>query len=341
MLLMAVPTEISAKRSTGYSWRARRYMGAASRDFSQAVASFAALTLQHLDAADYNADLPGLGIPSDFALLANPVSLGVGVRARNDTLCVLCLCVASRWTGKLYTPLHSAPAMPVGAHGGDRLADLMLKSMFSHPAQWGVRAMRSRCAAISGDGALCEGGPEHRHSSTAAAERLWKMLYPDCEALSSGGGDPSCGGVSPDDDPSGGGVSPHAAGRPPTCTVWDPFHRVDLAAWRAIRQVPLAAKVFDVARQLDYLFGQSEGVLIFRGVAEFLNERPHQMRAPGGTRKVGYLSGTPGALLENLKVVMASLHARVAWVQDGHRHYSLDHLLEVVFLRTNIRKDLE
>ena len=44
---------------------------------------------------------------------------------------------------------------------------------------------------------------------------------------------------------------------------------------------------------------------------------------------MGYLSGTPGALLENLKVVMASLHARVAWVQDGHRHYSLDHLLEV------------
>ena len=96
---------------------ARVRLGSTSPDFAKAVVAFASLVMSHLDADDYNAELPGLGIPSDFALLADPVSLGVGPRARHDTLCVLCLCLTSRWTGRLYTPMFSAPAMPIGTLG--------------------------------------------------------------------------------------------------------------------------------------------------------------------------------------------------------------------------------
>ena len=94
---------------------------------------------------------PGGGIAShtpmipkgsaDFSILADPVALGVGPRSRHDTLCVICLCLASKWTCRLYTPMHSAPAMPIGAHGGDAMAALLLRSMAQHPAQWGQRAL--------------------------------------------------------------------------------------------------------------------------------------------------------------------------------------------------------
>ena len=121
--------------------------------------------------------------------------------------------------------------------------------------------LRARCVDISGDGAdLCERGPEHRHSSTAAAEKIWKTLFANAS------GQPN------------GGLSP------PLCTVWDPFRRVDNADWRAVRAVPLAVQVFDMSRQLDNLFGQSEGILFWRGVRE---PGSRSLRAPGGTRKVG------------------------------------------------------
>ena len=113
-----------------------------------------------------------------MALLADPVSLGVSARPRHDTLNVLCLCLASNWTGRMYTLMHSAPAMPIGGHAGESLASLMIASMASHPAGWSLKVLRSRMAVVCGDGALCEGGPDHRHSSTSAAEKFWRTLYP-------------------------------------------------------------------------------------------------------------------------------------------------------------------
>ena len=46
-------------------------------------------------------------------------------------------------------------------------------------------------------------------------------------------------------------------------------------------------------------------------------------------RKVGYLAGCPSSILENWKPIFLALHARAAWTQDGHRHQSLHHLMEV------------
>ena len=241
--------------------------------YSSLVISIASMALQHLDADDFNGDLPGIGIPSDFGVLADGVTMGLGVRSRHDTLLVVCLCLASKWTGRLYTPMHSAPAMPIGSHGGPAMASMLVTCMASHPACWDVGVMRARCSAISGDGQLCEGGTEHRHNSSAAAEKLWKIMFPNASGQ-------------PD-----GGLSP------PLCTVWDPFHRVDIATWRAVRAVPLAVKVFDMSRQLDCLFGQSEGVLFWRHLR---GPESRSLRAPGGTRKVGPISIPPSSQLQSI-----------------------------------------
>lgn len=273
--------------------------GIANYEFSRMAVSFAAMVLTQMDAEDFNAILPGLGIPSDFSGLADPVSLGVGVRSRHDTLCVLCLNIISRWTGCSYTPMHSAPAMPHGAHGGEMMANLLLSAFTAHPAHWEIGILRARMASVCGDGGLCEGGPEHRHNSSRAAEILWRRVH---------------GGLSPDTL---------------DCTVWDPFHRVDNAAWRAIRRVPLAVRLFDTSRQLDHLFAQSEGVLVYRGAAEYLGEEATSVKAPGGTRKIGYLAGTPSSILSNLKTIVAALHARIKWCQMGHSKQTVTGMLEL------------
>lgn len=297
---------------------AQVHMGATGSDYAKVVVAFASMVVSHLDADDFNGDLPGLGIPSDFGILADPVSLGVGVLARHDTVCVTCLCIASRWTGRMYTPMHSAPAMPIGSHGGDEMAALILANMGVHPANWGLRALRARCAVVGGDGAICAGGPEHRHQSPAVAEKFWRKLYPNATPHLHGGG------LSPQGDIA------------PLCTIWDAFHRIDCAVWRGIRDVPMAIRVFDKSKELDYIFGQSEGVMFFRGASAAMGGGSRGLRAPGGTRKIGHLSGTPGAILENFKVILGGLHARVAWAQNGHRNQSLEHLLGISRALTDI-----
>ena len=277
------------------------------RRFVAEVVALASMVLQQLDAFDWNSELPGLGIPSDVAVLADPVSIGMQVRQRHDSLLVVALSLVSRHTGRLYCPMHSGFAMPFGGHSGDETAKLMLFALASHPAAWGVNVLRARCASICGDGALVLGGPEHRHRSTGAAEKLWATLH----------GTPVV--AYPDQEPV----------KPPTRTVWDPFHRADNAAWRAIGSVPLAVTVFDASRQADNLFAQSEGVLFFRGVAEEIGETPYNIRAPGGTRKIVYLSGAPSSLVANYRTMVAGLRARVAWKQSGHSTQKIQDLLEL------------
>jgi hypothetical protein len=113
------------------------------------------------------------------------------------------------------------------------------------------------------------------------------------------------------------------------CTAWDPFHRVDNAVWRAIRQVGPVLNIFDAAKQTSYLFGMSEGTHILKAVAAESGEILRTVKAPGGTRKVVYLAGVPGSLLDNYALYYKGLHARVAWKQLGHSKQSLSRLLAI------------
>ena len=87
--------------------------------------------------------------------------------------------------------------------------------------------------------------------------------------------------------------------------------------------------MFDVVKQLGFLFGQSEGIVMFRGVAGQLGEKAVALRAPGGTRKIVYFSGAPGNLLRNYKVVRASLIARAQWAREGQSTQTATQLLEL------------
>ena len=69
------------------------------------------------------------------------------------------------------------------------------------------------------------------------------------------------------------------------------------------------------------LFGQSEGVLFVRGVSEAMSfDEKTKFRSPGGTWKIGYLSGIPVGMLDRHRVLIGGLHARLAWIQEGHRN---------------------
>ena len=211
--------------------------------------------------------------------------------------------------GASWGPVGQAPVRISGLPAGPGWFRAPAWGWFRAPA----KALRARCAAVCGDGALCQGGPDHRHTSTAAAEKFWTILHPSASGAASGG--PAVDGVrSSGAQGSGSGPSPRQA--VPLCAVWDPFHRVDAAAWRAIRSVPLAVRVFDTSKELDYLLAQGEGALFFRGARALLGgSESRSLRAPGGTRKIGHLSGTPGALLENYKV-----RGGVNNLRDGRRH---------------------
>ena len=87
------------------------------RRFAARILQLAGLVLNQLDAHDWQSRLPGLGIPSDVAVLADPVSMGMQIRSKQDTLNVMCLCLVG-CAGPLHCPYLAAPVMPFGSHGG-------------------------------------------------------------------------------------------------------------------------------------------------------------------------------------------------------------------------------
>ena len=320
-----------AAAAEGRSWQAverdvarLRLMGThlglqlGSRKWATEVAAIAAMCLHEHNAADFNEPLAGLGIPSDFAVLADPVAIGDSVMARHGDLLVVCLAMVSARNGAIRMPMHSAYCLPIGGHTGEGLSQALLCALEKHPASWDVRTCRRRLSCIGGDGGLVMGGPDARHRSSGAAERAWRTLHP-------GAGEPAAAAAAAAAAGSS-AAAPHAV---PLCTTWDPFHRVDIAVWRAIRQCPAVLAIFDTAKEIDHLFGMSEGSSILAAVAASEGTQARTVKAPGGTRKVVYLSGVPGALLDNYGLLVKSLWARVAWKQAGHSTQSLKHLLGV------------
>ena len=242
-----------------------------------------ARVLEKLEAARINEPLGGIGIVSDVGVLLDPVSLGLGSMARHETVLVTCLAlVGSR--GRLFTPFLCAPTIPLQGHTGDAPCNLALSGLGEHACGLSMFSLKKRLAVVSGDGALCQGGPDSVHSSTKACEKIWSATHPSIEA---------------------------------SCTTWDRFHRLDSAVWRAVLEVKATEEVFDLAAAMDSLFGMNEGKMLLRGIGALMNQAPRSTRRAGGTRKVAYLSGVPSNLLQNLKHYVLGLHARLAWKRLG------------------------
>ena len=53
------------------------------------------------------------------------------------------------------------------------------------------------------------------------------------------------------------------------------------------------------------------------------------LRGPGGTRKIGHLSGAPGGLILNYQIILLCLHGKVAWKKEGKGNVSLTSLFDV------------
>ena len=195
-----------------------------------------------------------------------------------------------------YSCLLNARPLQFGGKQGVDLAAHWEAAFAHHPSGYGMPVLRARCACLSGDGALTEGGPEHRHKSTRAAEIFWTQIHP----------------------------------RGPRCTTWDHFHRSDIAFWRGIKAIPLAVTCFDLAKELSYLFAWGDGAQLFRGVADAVGELgSSRIVCAGGTRKVSYISMAPGNLVSNYPKYVSGLWARIAWAQEGHGAHKIHHLLDV------------
>ena len=177
-----------------------------------------------------------------------------------------------------------------------QLRDLCLAALASHPAGFGISALRKRLACVGGDGQITVGGPERRHQSSGAAEKIWETLHP----------------------------SP-----PMFCCSWDDFHKADLAVARAVTRSSPAQEIFDTAACLDSMFAIGDGKLILRAAAHQADVPAVKMTRAGGTRKIGHLSTVPGNMLQNYRAIVLGLHARLSWRKGGGGSQSLQHLTEV------------
>ena len=87
------------------------------RRWASEVTATAALCLAEQCAAEFDEPLPGLGIPSDFAVLADPVAVGDSVMSSHGDLLVVCLGIISARTGfaRRVCSTHWLHTLPGGA----------------------------------------------------------------------------------------------------------------------------------------------------------------------------------------------------------------------------------
>ena len=142
-------------------------------------------------------------------------------------------------TGQLVARCFGAPSIAAG-HDGASIASVALECLQSHPSKLSVQELKGRLVATFGDGGVCRGGPQAKHSSTGAAERFYAAVRP----------------------PADGCASP--------LTIWGSFHRSDTAEKHAAAEVPMIGRLLDLAWTLNRLFGVNAGAVLLRGVASEL-----------------------------------------------------------------------
>ena len=110
------------------------------RKFAVEAQHVGANLLRLLDAQDINRMLPGLGIPSDLAIVFDPVSLGSGMFTKHGSVLMLAVALVSAETLGLYAPMVDAPVMGLESHTGPALRDRALQALGDHVAGLSVEA---------------------------------------------------------------------------------------------------------------------------------------------------------------------------------------------------------
>lgn len=267
-----------------------------SRHVAREAEFLAAKVMQRMDALDFDTRLAGLDIPSNLNIIADPVSIGSTMYARNETVLFLAITTISPHTYRHHCPMIGGDTMPFGSHGKRRLKEMILDMMFEHPACFTLQRLKASCALVGGDGQFVRGGERHRHSSSQVAEALWEEIH-------------------------GSGVWLDME-----CTEWDFMHRYDIGLERAVKRNNAASEVMDIASVLDKLFAIGEGRALYRSVAAHLGVKGTRLGVPGGTRKFVYLDLRVSS---NYKLLHGALHSRIAWKGLGHGRLSLESLVDV------------
>ena len=226
-----------------------------SREFVKLAEHLGASLIRMLDAADLHEALPGHGLQSCFGISFDIGSLDRSLFSKHESLVAVAINFVSPATGELhgrcfllsqknifcylaepgfriYMHLNLIFSLQTGfgcpstggSHQGQRQADLVLQALESHPASITKGVLQARLACTGGDGAVVRGGPEARHSSSAAAHLLWRKIRDDQEE---------------------------------GLTLWGHFHRSDRALHFA--STKWVEEVLDMGRELNRLFGVNAG----------------------------------------------------------------------------------
>ncbi len=249
-----------------------------SRQFVVAMEHLSGTAVSALTRDTLQRELPALGIPTDFALVFDGVSIGARAFSHHETLLMTGVVGTCACSGEFRARFLGAPSMG-HSHSGSAIQSLLFSTLRDPPCAYEKDTLRARVAIFGGDGAVVRGGEAARHASSGAADLAWRSLHPDIELLA---------------------------------VDWDLFHRADVAGLRAAKNVPLALELHDVNRVMSSLFGVGSGRVLLRGVADVSGLEAHRSADVPDTRKVAYFSRVTQNLIHNFPVYHAGLQARLA-----------------------------
>lgn len=188
-------------------------------DFLKDVEYLGSVCVRSALGAELRECLPGLGIPSKFALIADGVNMSGGLFSTSETLLIIGIRFVCAKSGKIVTRLAACPSQGL-CKDGDSTSALIKDALTESPLDIRSQRLRASLVAVGGDGQLTAGGPQAKHSSTKAAEILWKSVHPASTLVAA---------------------------------YWDSFHRGETAMRWSSRH-PMAMEIFDVYKGMNAMF---------------------------------------------------------------------------------------
>ncbi len=289
----------------------------------------AAKAIQSQDRLDLDRRLGGLGIPSDFAVLADGVPVGgVNLYGRHGSVQVICTISVAPSTGLMH-PRFVAWSVGCRGHKGPDMATTLLEALVESPLALTTQILSKRMSCVGGDGAFVRGGPARTSSSSQVLDLLWFLVHPHVLPPVAADDDLLLNALVREEPVNGRprGGARRAGERDEwvneacvlhTVAEWDKFHRQDIAMTRAITQCPLADEMYHVCGLMDHMFGMGDGRQLIQTAAIATDVHLRSGRLPGMTRKAVQLCSEPGHLLHNFKAYAAGIHLKEAWRKDGH-----------------------
>ena len=117
-----------------------------------------------------------MGIPADFVLVFDGVSIGARMFSRNESMLVIGAVIMSEQGRGKWRSVSQFLAAPSSGqnHTPDEQADLVLREVVAHPAGLSVGKLSERVGQVGRDGASAAGGSQRNVSALASEVLLAK-----------------------------------------------------------------------------------------------------------------------------------------------------------------------